>query len=128
MGVWLDQAGFPINSQVDVIVDNQLLIIKPAESYTLFSAIILLAESRISDITGQDTDLVSVTNRSVTYPSTFRDFFFSARATVNSRLKNFAFRILLIREASDRKQTRFTQTLSAVHSSGVSYPALVTEG
>ncbi|MCD8031330.1 MAG: SymE family type I addiction module toxin [Bacteroides sp.] len=32
MGVWLDQAGFPINSQVDVIVDNNLLIIKPADS------------------------------------------------------------------------------------------------
>ncbi len=32
MGVWLDQAGFPINSQVDVIVDNHLLIIKPADS------------------------------------------------------------------------------------------------
>ncbi|MCD8030566.1 MAG: hypothetical protein LUF85_09215 [Bacteroides sp.] len=31
MGVWLDQAGFPINSQVDVIVDNHLLIIKPAD-------------------------------------------------------------------------------------------------
>ncbi|MCC8188531.1 MAG: hypothetical protein LIP08_13815 [Bacteroides sp.] len=31
MGVWLDRVGFPINSQVDVIVDNNLLIIKPAD-------------------------------------------------------------------------------------------------
>ncbi len=32
MGVWLEEAGFPIRSQVDVMVDNNLLIIKPADS------------------------------------------------------------------------------------------------
>jgi len=30
-GRWLEEAGFPIDSKVDVIVDNQLLIIKPVE-------------------------------------------------------------------------------------------------
>jgi len=30
-GLWMEEAGFPANSQVDVIVDNNLLIIKPAE-------------------------------------------------------------------------------------------------
>ncbi len=29
-GVWLDEAGFRIDSKVDIIVDNNLLIIKPA--------------------------------------------------------------------------------------------------
>ena len=28
-GVWLDEAGFRIDSKVDIIVDNNLLIIKP---------------------------------------------------------------------------------------------------
>lgn len=28
-GVWLDQAGFSIDTKVDIIVDNNLLIIKP---------------------------------------------------------------------------------------------------
>ncbi|MCD8029693.1 MAG: type I toxin-antitoxin system SymE family toxin [Bacteroides sp.] len=29
-GIWMEEAGFPADSQVDVIVDNNLLIIKPA--------------------------------------------------------------------------------------------------
>lgn len=29
-GVWLNEAGFGIDSKVDIIVDNNLLIIKPA--------------------------------------------------------------------------------------------------
>lgn len=29
-GVWLDEVGFRIDSKVDIIVDNNLLIIKPA--------------------------------------------------------------------------------------------------
>lgn len=29
-GVWLDNAGFSIDSKVDVIVDDNLLILKPA--------------------------------------------------------------------------------------------------
>ncbi|MCD7977054.1 MAG: type I toxin-antitoxin system SymE family toxin, partial [Tannerellaceae bacterium] len=30
-GRWLEEAGFPIDCKVDVIVDNNLLIIKPVE-------------------------------------------------------------------------------------------------
>ncbi len=30
LGVWLENAGFTIDSKVDVLVDNNLLIIKPA--------------------------------------------------------------------------------------------------
>ncbi|MCC8154029.1 MAG: hypothetical protein LIP01_07350, partial [Tannerellaceae bacterium] len=29
LGLWLEDAGFPINSKVDVLVDDNLLIIKP---------------------------------------------------------------------------------------------------
>ena len=30
-GVWLSEVGFRVDSKVDIIVDNNLLIIKPAE-------------------------------------------------------------------------------------------------
>lgn len=33
-GVWLEESGFPVNCKVDVIVDNNLLIIKPSEPQT----------------------------------------------------------------------------------------------
>ncbi|MCC8197936.1 MAG: type I toxin-antitoxin system SymE family toxin [Tannerellaceae bacterium] len=30
-GIWLEEIGFPVDAKVDVIVDNNLLVIKPAD-------------------------------------------------------------------------------------------------
>ncbi|MCD7978094.1 MAG: SymE family type I addiction module toxin [Tannerellaceae bacterium] len=30
-GIWLEEVGFPVDAKVDVIVDNNLLVIKPAK-------------------------------------------------------------------------------------------------